>query len=177
MSYSSGRILLSSQREGQVSRFRAWVMVAVPLAAILFQVYVPLFFQFLGFLEMPLLVVVYFALMRRSQIHGLLVGALVGLAQDSLSKNPLGMYGIVNTLVGYFAASVGIRFNVDNGMIRLLLAFFFFVFHQFFYWVMARALLSQQLGFDIQKIALLGLLNAIVGVSLFHFLDKLRQSA
>jgi len=176
MSYSSGRILLSSQREGQVSRFRAWVMVAVPLAAILFQVYVPLFFQFLGFLEMPLLVVVYFALMRRSQIHGLLVGALVGLAQDSLSKNPLGMYGIVNTLVGYFAASVGIRFNVDNGMIRLLLAFFFFIFHQFFYWVMARALLSQQLGFDIQKIALLGLLNAVVGVSLFHFLDKLRQS-
>ena len=177
MSYSSGRILLSSQREWQVSRFRAWVMVVVPLAAILFQVYVPLFFQFLGFLEMPLLVVVYFALMRRSQIHGLLVGALVGLAQDSLSKNPLGMYGIVNTLVGYFAASVGIRFNVDNGMIRLLLAFFFFVFHQFFYWVMARALLSQQLGFDIQKIALLGLLNAVVGVSLFHFLDKLRQSA
>jgi len=72
MSYSSGRILLSSQREGQVSRFRAWVMVVVPLAAILFQVYVPLFFQFLRFLEMPLLVVVYFALMRRNQIGGLL---------------------------------------------------------------------------------------------------------
>ena len=51
MSYSPGRILLSSQREGQVSRFRAWVMVAVPLAAILFQVYVPLFFQFLKFLD------------------------------------------------------------------------------------------------------------------------------
>src|SRR3974390_2008470 len=144
MNYSdSERILLSSQREGQVSRFRFWVMLAVPLAAILFQVYVPLFFQFLGFLEMPLLVVVYFALMRRSQIRGLLVGALVGLAQDSLSKNPLGMYGIVKTLVGSFAASVGVRFDVDNPVIRFLLAFFFFVFHQFFYWVMARALLGQ----------------------------------
>lgn len=107
MSYSdSERILLSSQREGQVSRFRFWVMLAIPMAAILFQVYVPLFFPFLSFLEMPLLVVVYFALMRRSQIHGLMVGALVGLAQDSLSKNPLGMFGIVDTLVGYFAASV-----------------------------------------------------------------------
>ena len=104
MSYDSGRILLNSQREGQVSRFRFWVMLAVPLAAILFQVYVPLFFQFLGFLEMPLLVVVYFALMRRSPIRGLLIGALVGLAQDSLSKNPLGMYGIVKTLEGYIAA-------------------------------------------------------------------------
>jgi rod shape-determining protein MreD len=178
MSYSgSGRILLSSQREGQISRFRAWVMFAVPLAAILFQVYVPLFFQFLGFLEMPLLVVVYFALMRRSQINGLLVGALVGLAQDSLSKNPLGMFGIVKTLVGYFAASVGVRFDVDNGLIRLLLAFFFFVFHQFFYWVMARALLGQQLAFELQRTLLIGLLNAIVGISLFHFLDRLRETA
>jgi rod shape-determining protein MreD len=177
MGYSDGRILLNSQRESQVSRFRVWVLLAVPLAAILFQVYVPLFFQFLGFLELPLLVVVYFALMRRSQIHGLLVGALVGLAQDSLSKNPLGMFGIVKTLVGYFAASVGVRFDVDNSLIRLLLAFFFFVFHQFFYWVMARALLSQQVAFEVQKTLLVGLLNAVVGVSLFHFLDKLRETA
>ena len=84
MNYSDdSRILLSSQREGQVSRFRFWVMLAIPLAAILFQVYVPLFFQFLGYLEMPLLVVVYFALMRRSQVSGLMVGALVGLVSMS----------------------------------------------------------------------------------------------
>jgi rod shape-determining protein MreD len=177
MSYSSERILLSSQREGQVSRFRAWVLVAVPLAAILFQVYVPLLFPFLGFLEMPLLVVVYFALMRRSQISGLLIGALVGLAQDSLSKNPLGMFGIVKTLVGYFAASVGVRLDVDHGLIRLLLAFFSFLFHQFLYWVLARALLNQQLAFEWQKTLIVGVLNAVVGVSLFHFLDKLRETA
>jgi rod shape-determining protein MreD len=40
-----------------------------------------------------------------------MIGALVGLAQDSLSKNPLGMFGIVKTLVGYFAASVGVRLD------------------------------------------------------------------
>jgi rod shape-determining protein MreD len=177
MSYSSGRILLSSQREGQVSRFRAWVLVVVPLAAILFQVYVPLFFQPLKFLEMPLLVVVYFALMRRSQISGLLLGAVVGLAQDSLSKNPLGMYGIVNTLVGYFAASVGVRLDVEHGVIRFLLAFFFYLFHRLFYWVMEQALLGHQPVFKIQEWLVFGVLNAIVAVSLFHFLDKLRESA
>jgi len=68
MTYSGDRLLLSSQREGQVSHFRGWLLLAVPLAAIAFQVYVPLFFQFFGFLEMPLLVVVYFAIMRRTQI-------------------------------------------------------------------------------------------------------------
>jgi rod shape-determining protein MreD len=178
MNYSEdSRILLSNEREGQISRFRFWVMLAVPLAAILFQVYVPLFFQFLGFLEMPLLVVVYFALMRRSQIHGLLVGALIGLGYDSLSsKTPLGMHGIVDTLVGYFAASVGVRFDVDNPLLRIFLAFFFFLFHQFFYWVMARTLLVQQLTFDIERTLIIGLLNAIVGVFLFHFMDKLRAS-
>jgi rod shape-determining protein MreD len=178
MNYSDdSHVLLSSQREGQISRFRFWVMLAVPLAAIFFQIYVPLFFQFLGYLEMPLLVVVYFSLMRRSQIYGLLVGAFVGLGHDSLSsKTPLGMHGIVDTLVGYFAASVGVRFDVDNVLLRAFLAFFFFVFHQFFYWVMARSLLSQQLTFELQKTLILGLLNAIVAVFLFHFLDKLRES-
>ena len=175
MAYSSERILLSSQREGQVSRYRGWVLVVVPLVAIAFQVYVPLFFQFLGFLEMPLLVVVYFALMRRTQISGLMIGAVVGLAQDSVFHNPLGMLGIDKTLVGYFAASVGMRFDVEHGFIRLLLCFLFYMFHQFFYWVIARALLSRPVVLDMANIALIGLLNAVVGVALFAFLDKLRD--
>jgi rod shape-determining protein MreD len=177
MTYSGERILLSSQREGQVSRFQKWVFLAVPLAAILFQVYVPMFFPVLSFLEMPLLVVVYFAIMRRSQISGLTVGALVGLAQDSLSKNPLGMFGIVNTLVGYFAASVGVRLDVEHGLIRLLLGFFFYLFHQFLYWVMSQALLGQQMTFDWARTAMLAALNAVVGVALFHLLDKLKERA
>src|SRR5215831_1429277 len=145
MSYSGERLLVSSQREGQVSRFRLWVLLAVPLAAIAFQVYVPLFFPQLKFIELPLLVVLYFAVMQRGQIGGLLLGAVIGLAQDSLSsRSPLGMYGIVNTLVGYFAASVGMKLDVDHTFIRLLLAFFFYTFHQVLYWVMARALLGQQ---------------------------------
>jgi rod shape-determining protein MreD len=174
MSYSESRILLSSQREGQVSRFRAWVFLVVPLAAILFQVYVPLFFPFLGFLDMPLLVVIYFALVRRRQVGGLVIGAAVGLAQDSLSKNYLGMFGIANTLVGYFAASMGMRIDVDRGAIRLLLTFLFYMFHHFLYWILGRALLGQQIGFDVQRTLLLALLNAVVGLPLYIILDKLR---
>jgi rod shape-determining protein MreD len=175
MDYSDSRILLNSQREGQVSRFRAWVLMVVPLAAILFQFFVPRFFDFLRFVEMPLLVVVYFALVRRSQISGLLVGAFVGLAQDSLSKLPLGMFGIVNTLVGYFAASVGLHIDVDHAMVRLVLTFFFYIVHQIFYWIMVRALLSQPMALELQTTLLLALLNAVIGVALFHFLDKLRD--
>ncbi|MGD0363901.1 MAG: rod shape-determining protein MreD [Bryobacteraceae bacterium] len=171
------RYLAGHQRE-QVSRFRARVMLFVPLAAILFQVYVPRFWDVLGFLELPLLVTIYFALMRRSQLGGMFIGAAIGLAQDSLSiKQPLGMYGIVKTLVGYFAASVGMRIDVEHSVIRFLLTYFFYFFHQFLYWVLARGLLGRQITFDIQITLLLGLLNAIVGVTLFHFLDRLREPA
>jgi rod shape-determining protein MreD len=175
MSYSDQRILLGNQRESHVSRFRAWVFLVVPLAAILFQVYVPLFVQVVGFLDLPLLVTVYFALMRRSPIAGIAIGVVVGLIQDSLSKNPLGMFGIIKTLVGYFAASVGLRFDVEHGAVRLVLAYFFYVFHQFFYWILSRALLGQDLEFDAQRTLFLGVLNAAVALALFHFLDKLRD--
>jgi rod shape-determining protein MreD len=174
MSYSDGRMLLSSQREGQISRFRAWVMVLVPLIAILFQVYVPLLFPFIKFLDMPLLVVIYFALMRRSQVSGLLVGAAIGLAQDSLSKNPLGLFGIVNTLVGYIAASVAMRFDVERALLRLFLCWIFYFFHQFLYWVLVRALLGRQQSLEIRQIMVVGVLNAVVAVPLYILLDKLR---
>jgi rod shape-determining protein MreD len=117
---------------------------------------------------------VYFALMRREPIFGLLGGAAIGLVQDSLSQNPLGMFGIVLTLVGYFAASVSLRFDVDNAAIRFILGLFFFFFHQFFYWVMASALLAKQMNFDPAATLVSGILNAAVGVALFHMLDRLK---
>ncbi len=175
MSDVSDLRLITSAHETRVARFRRWGLIAVPLAAILFQVYVPLFFQFLQFLEMPLLVTVYFSLMRRDQVAGTFIGAGIGLVQDSLSHQPLGMFGIVKTLVGYFAASVGMRFDVEHVVIRFLLGFFFYGFHQFFYWVLARALLGQMVPFDVQQTFFIALLNAAVGISLFHFLDKLKE--
>jgi hypothetical protein len=66
---------------------------------------------------------------------------------------------------------------VDNTVIRLLLSFFFYIFHQLLYWVMQRMLLAQQPAFDYQSWLLFGALNAVVGASLFHFLDKLRAAA
>ena len=148
--------------------------MGIPLAAILFQVYVPRFAPFLGYLELPLLVTVYFSLARRSPVAGVLLGAGIGLAQDSLSHNPLGMFGIVKTLVGYFAASMSQRFDVQNHVVRMVLGFFFLFFHQGMYWVMSRALLNEALDFDLQRTLVVAVLNGIIAVPLFHTLDKLR---
>lgn len=172
---SGDRILTEVPRKSRAFRFRPAAIVLIPLAGILFQVYLPRFFQYLGYLEVPLLMTVYFALMRRSPVAGVLIGAGIGLAQDSLSHQPLGMFGIVKSLVGYFAANVSMRFDVDNPFIQFVLSFFFFVFHQFFYWVLARALLGQQLDFLAQQTMLFGLLNAAVALPLFMLLDKIKE--
>ncbi|MCE5309349.1 MAG: rod shape-determining protein MreD [Acidobacteriales bacterium] len=172
----SEHLLLDKPRKTS-SHFSVWVTLVVPFAAILFQVYVPLFFQYLSYLELPLLVTVYFSLMRRQPVAGTFIGAGIGLVQDSLSHQPLGMFGIVKTLVGYFAGNVSMRFEVDNPVLRFILGFFFFFFHQFFYWVLTRALLGQQLGFDLAQTLTLGMLNALVALPLFHFLDKLKETS
>jgi rod shape-determining protein MreD len=165
----------ASQKSG-LGKYNWLTVIAVPLTAILFQVYVPRFLTYLSYLELPLLVVVYFSLSKRSPIAGLMYGAGVGLAQDSLSHHPLGMYGIVKTLVGYFAAFVSLRFDVRNHSVRAILAFFFYFFHEFFYWVLARALLGEPVEFDPARTLVLAVLNAAVAPPLFLILDKLKAT-
>jgi len=176
MSYSmDDRVLLDTERESRISHFRAWVLILIPLLALLFQFYVPLLIPVLRFLEIPLLITIYFGMMRRSQVGGLFTGMVLGLAVDSLSGNPIGMVGICRTLVGYFSASIALRIDVEHPVIRLFVCFLFFLFDQFMYWVLRRALLELNVPFDVNQALLLGALNAVVGVALFHFLDRLKS--
>jgi rod shape-determining protein MreD len=174
--YTGPLIIEGGPRRSRIAKLRPWVVVIAPLLAILFQVYVPQLISYLAYLELPLLVTVYFSLNRRSPLAGTLFGAAVGLLQDSLSHQPLGMFGIVKTLVGYFAGSVSLRFDVENPAVRFILSFFFFFFHQFFYWVLARSLLGQAVDFNPQQTFILGLLNAMVAIPLFLILDKLKAT-
>ncbi len=167
----SERLLPDVRLKDRGTRFRPVILIVVPLTAILFQVYVQRFFPFVSYLDVPLLITVHFALTRRAPVSSLFYGAAIGLVQDSLSYQPIGMFGIVKTLVGYFAASVGTKFDVANPVITFILGFFFYIFHQFFYWVLSRALLGQVVNFDPQQTFLFGLLNAAVALPLFHILD------
>jgi rod shape-determining protein MreD len=131
MNEFSERLLSDASRKDK-ARFRPLILIVVPLAAILFQVYVPRFLPFLSYLELPLLITVHFALSRREPISSLLYGAVIGLIQDSLSNQKIGMYGIVKTLVGYSAASVGLRLDVDNRVSPSFWVSSFTVFTSFF---------------------------------------------
>ena len=176
MAYSNERILVDDARQVRRTKYPLWAFFVVPLLALIIQIYLPQFqtLKFISNIELPLLVTIYFALMRRSQIRGLTIGMVLGLAQDSLLSQKIGMFGICKTLVGYFAASIGMQFDVEHSFVRMILCFVFYMFHQFLYWVLQRALLDQPVVFDLEGTLILAAINSIIGVALFHFLDKLR---
>src|SRR5260370_11943892 len=116
----SGRLLDRSRRKGAAERFRVVWLLMVPLVAILFQVYVPRYIHFLTYLELPLLVTVHFALGRRGPIAAVFYGIAIGLVQDSLSNQPICIFGIVKALVCYFPASVSLPFDVAKPIITVV---------------------------------------------------------
>jgi rod shape-determining protein MreD len=179
MNETGDHLLQRPVRESWFSRFQVVALVLLTLISIIVKFYLPRLIPSTEWLELPLLLTVYFGLMRRSQIAALFFGAFVGLAEDSLSPAnlPIGMYGITKTLVGYFAASVSMRFDVENVFIRLVLSFFFYCFHAFFYWIMRRALLGQIVPFDPQETLVHGALNAVVAIPLFLILDRMKLSS
>jgi rod shape-determining protein MreD len=170
--------LLASRKKGfSPFRMRPFAILLFPFLGVLYQSYVPQFLEQLGYLELPLLVVLYFSLTWRSQVRGLFYGSVVGLLQDLLAErdHPIGLFGIVKTLVGYFAASVSQRFDVDNSAIRFILVFFFYVFHRMFYWMMARALLGIAEPLESAQTFIVAGLNAAVAVPLFLVFDKMKE--
>jgi rod shape-determining protein MreD len=166
--------VISTGRSVTVFRYHVVAWIAIPLAAILFQVYVPRFIEYLSYLELPLLVTVYFSLMRRQPVAGSIIGASIGLAQDSLSDHPLGMFGLVKTLVGFLAASMSMRFDVENPALRFLVSFGLFLFHQVCFWAVSRYLVGQSYEIQPPQVVLLAFLNAVVSVPLFLVFDRLK---
>jgi rod shape-determining protein MreD len=72
----------------------------------------------LVYVDLPLIVVVYFAL-QRDAFLALLVGATAGLATDALSFSLLGAGGFSKTLVAYLIFSLSTRVMLDNPLARI----------------------------------------------------------
>jgi len=169
-------ITYTSGEQVEVYRFSIPVTIGVPLLALFLQAFIPLRFpRFAVYVDLPLLVTIFFAMARRNPISGLLTGAVIGLAQDMLGRNPIGIYGIAKTVVGYLASSLGVKLDVENPGARLLVTLGFYVIHSAVYFTVARAMVNMTQSWSWIHGILAGLANAILGVVLFFVLDKFKQ--
>lgn len=165
----------SSRREIEEHRFHPLVFILVPLLAIFLQVYLPLRFPGIAVLDLPVLIVIYFAVSRRSPIEGTLIGLIIGLIQDAMTHLPLGINGIINCIIGYLAASIGVRIDVDNPGTRLIMNFLFILFASVLHVIILRRLLGMHETWFWMHELVRALINALIGVVLFALLDRLRR--
>jgi rod shape-determining protein MreD len=124
--------------------------------------------------DLPLVVTVYFALGRRSPIQGTLMGAAMGLFEDALSHHAIGINGVAKTIVGFLAASVGVRIDVDNHTIRLILNFLLSLLASAIYVFIYRVLLGLDLEWQWFTELFKAVGNSLIALVLFPLLDRLQ---
>jgi rod shape-determining protein MreD len=166
----------TSRRELEQHSFPPAVTILVPLVAILFQALLPRPFPRLSILELPLIVTVFFAVSRRSPIAGTVTGAVIGLLQDALTGQPIGVNGMAKSVIGYIAASIGIQIDVENLTTRLLINFGFCLLNSVLLFLINRRLLGLP-DFHILWMHELirAAINAVVALPIFMLLDYTKR--
>lgn len=160
------------RRDLEIRRYPTYVYLLVPLAALVLQAWLPRLLGRFAYMDLPLLVTIYFALNRRSPIHGTLLGAVLGMAQDGLTQGAIGIHGIANTVCGFLSASIGIRIVVDNNIIRMFLNFLFTLLSSGIVVFIIRILLGMDWQSNWLDEVLKAAGNALIGVVLFPLLDR-----
>jgi rod shape-determining protein MreD len=167
--------LRSAETHIEVHKFRTGAVAGATIAALVVQAILPVYFPKADILDLPLLITIYFGLSRRNPSTGLLLGMIIGLLQDSLSKSPLGLYGIAKTIIGYTASSIGARLDTEHPAARFALTAVFFGLHQGVIVLIKRVLLVQPEAWFTARLGVAAGVNAIVAVFLFLLLDRLRK--
>jgi len=165
-----------SEQNVEVHKFYSGSVALVGFVTLILQAFLHKYGRWADVVDLPLLVVIYFSFSRRNPATGLLLGMAIGIFQDGLSHdNPIGLYGIAKTLVGYFASTVGARLDTEHPVARFVLTFLFFHFHQAILALTERVLLNEPTPFFNLHLLIASLVSAAVGVVLFALLDRLRR--
>ncbi len=160
----------------EVHKYYGGAILLVSFLSLVLQAFLHKYGRWAELLDLPLLVTIYFGVSRRNPVSGMLLGAVIGLLQDALGHdNPIGMYGIAKTCVGYLASSVGARIDTEHPISRFGLVFLLFHFHQAVLAITQRVLLNHPAPFFTLRLFLDSLVTAGVAIVLFALLDRLRR--
>ena len=162
------------RRDLEIRRYPMLVYALAPLSALVLQAWLPRLLGPYVWFDLPLVVTVYFVLGRRSPIQGTLMGAAMGLFEDALTHHAIGVNGIANTMVGFLAASFGVRIDVENFTIRMMLCFLPSMFSGAVYLFVYRILLGMKLELPWFTELFKAVGNAVIAFVLFPALDRLR---
>lgn len=163
-----------SRRELEIRRYPLLLYALVPLASLVLQAWLPRVLGRYAWFDLPMVVTIYFALGRRSPIQGTVMGAIMGLLEDALTHHAIGINGVALTVVGFVAASLGVRVAVENHTIRLALIFLLSLFSSAIVIFTSRVLLGLDLDLHWFAELLSAIGNSLIAMVLFPLLDRLQ---
>jgi rod shape-determining protein MreD len=102
------------------------------------------------------------------------MGAAMGIFEDALTHHAIGINGIAKTVVGFIAASVGVRIDVENFTIRMLLVFLLSLLASVVYVFVYRVLLGLDLDWTWFSELFKAIGNSLIAMVLFPLLDRLQ---
>ncbi len=167
----------SAERPIAVYRVHPGTVWGSLFAALLLQTFLPLILPLARLFDLPLLAVIYFALLKRNRVFGTVLGMGVGLLQDALSHGYIGMFGMAKALAGYIAVWGSVKFNLEHILPRFLLTGTLIIVHSLILLGLRRVLLEVALlshGLDLASTVLV---NVALALILFQFLDRFKQPA
>jgi rod shape-determining protein MreD len=167
----------TSRRELEQHSFPPAVTLLVPLAAIVLQALLPKPMPRLAILDLPLIVTLFFAVSRRNPVAGTLTGAAIGLLQDMLTNQPIGVNGMAKSVIGYVAASIGVQVDVENITTRVLINFGFSLLNSALLFLINRRLLGLP-DYHILWLHELvrAVVNTVVAIPIFLLLDRFKRT-
>jgi rod shape-determining protein MreD len=145
------------------------------LVALVLQSLLPRLLRHYTWFDLPLVITVYFALGRRSPVQGTIMGCATGLFEDALTHHAIGINGIAKTIAGFLAASVGIRIDVENSIIRVGLIFLLSLLSSAICLFVNRLLLglAVEINWFIELYIAIG--NSAIALLAFPFLDRFQR--
>ena len=137
-------------------------------------------FRVFGYFDLPLIYCVYYGFTLNRPMASVFIGSVLGLMQDSLSGAAMGTNGFSKTLLCFAAASTSLKFNVDQGITRIIALFLF---------TLADGLLVTMLGLTmgtgqeplagtrLLDLLLSGVFNTLLGLMMFGIHDRFGNAA
>ena len=165
----------------RISAFRLLAKITISLiAAVVIQGILAYRFRVFAYVDLPLILTIYYGFTLGRPITSVVIGTSVGLMQDSLSGLPLGTNGFVKTLLGYLAATAGAKFDVDLLVTRVIAIFLFTLGNGVLVSIlglMTGAAPNADIGNSAWSWLLSGTLNALLGLLMFGYHDRVTHAA
>ncbi len=147
--------------------------VALLVASLALQMFLPMLLPFAAVLNLPLLVGVYFMLLSHAAVPSMVLGLALGWAHDGLVQGPVGPFGLAYTVLGYMSALARQHIKVKLAYVLAAVVAAAYVTHEILLYVVNAHLIGRDVPFELGLWCALAFLHTGLALLTYPLFDSL----